>query len=221
MSLGYNVNFYEELDTSTRVYDAGGQHYLSVSAGITQNIEAGAVHEFHTGSSTRRNRMYWTLKYQMPSDSFPAALSFVIPGSKKDYSTAMASFGWSAFYFGVGTNFGGRKLEELNLTTLNDFGTSLFGGYRLRSVLANRNVQANQTLVEGSADGVFGFAGGQVPLGQNINFVYDYNGDVFSGGFRLTLDTSTFHVGYVSEGDYDKLFGRRQNNVIAGMQYRF
>jgi hypothetical protein len=212
---------FDERDSSTLQYELGARHIGAFNAGVTSNIECGAFFEYFTGSTARRERLYWTFKYGIETGAFPLALSFVVPSSKIDYSSALVSAGWNAFYFGIGTNYGGRKLEELSFTTVNNFGTAMFGGYRLRSVLANRNVQTSQSLVEGKPDPFFAFAGGQVPLGKNVHFLYDYNGDRFSSGFRFSIDASTFEVNYVSNGDYDTLFGRKQSNIIASAQYRF
>jgi len=213
--------FFDERDSSTFRMENGAQHWLSLSAGITANIEAAFARESYTGSSNRRGRNYWSLKYQFPVETIPMAISAVVPGSNRDYTTLMMSFGWTRFHFGAGTTFGGRKLLETNVGTFNDYGTGLFGGYRLRSVLPNRNVLANQSLVEGEPEQFFGFAGGQVALGRNFQLLYDYNGDVVSGGFRLSLDTTTFQLNWVSESDYDRLFGRDTSNVVASAQYKF
>jgi hypothetical protein len=220
-SLHYSVNFFEQLDRSTYEYDLSQRHLVSFSSGITDNIEAGALFEFFTGSMEEENRFYWNLKYQMPSATLPMAFSVIVPGSQTDYSSAMASVGWNSFYFGVGANFGGRKLEEVNLTTLNNFGSALFGGYRLRSVIDRQGVQPNQSVVEGEPDPIFAFAGGQIPVAPNLQFVYDFNGDIVASGFRLTMDTSTFQINWVSKGDYDTLWDRKQNNIIASAQYKF
>lgn len=219
--LRYTVNIFDERDNSTLQYETGARHLAAFNASATSNIECGAFFEYYTGASARRERLHWTMKYNVDTGSFPLALSFVVPSSKIDYSSAMVSIGWNAFYFGIGSNYGGRKLEELNFTSVNDFGSASFGGYRLRSILAKRNVQTNQSLVEGKPDPFFAFAGGQVPLGKNVHFLYDYNGDIVASGFRFSLDASTFEINYVSNGDYDRLFGRRQSNIIASAQYRF
>lgn len=220
-SLAYSLNFYDTTDQSTNIRDRAANHDISFSAGVLENVEFGITQQYFSGAAKLRNRTLYSLKLALPSDSIPMAFSFYTPGTRRDYSSALATFGWKSFYIGGGTNFGGRKLEQLSFIDMDSFGTSIFGGYRLRRVTANRNLQPNLTDIEGRPDEIFGFAGGQVPLGKNVQFLFDYNGDIFSSGIRLSLDTSTLQLSYVSSGDYDDLFGRKQDNVLASAQYRF
>ncbi|MCJ8347542.1 hypothetical protein MJH12_18540, partial [bacterium] len=175
-SLAYTLNFYDAKDRSTNVMDSAANHDISFSAGVMENVEFAITQQYFSGSAKLRNRTLYSLKLALPSDSIPMAFSFVVPGSRRDYSSALATFGWKSFNIGGGTNFGGRKLEQLSFIDLDSFGTSIFGGYRLRRVKANRNLQPNLTDVEGQPDEIFGFAGGQVNLGKNVQFLFDYNG---------------------------------------------
>ncbi|PCJ18697.1 MAG: hypothetical protein COB02_09685 [Candidatus Cloacimonadota bacterium] len=220
-SLSYTLNTYDIKDQSTKVFDRASNHDISFSAGVMENVEFAITQQYFTGGAKLRNRTLYSLKLAIPSDSIPMAFSFVAPGTRRDYSSALATFGWKSFYIGGGTNFGGRRLTQLSFIDLDSFGTAAFGGYRLQRVLANRNLQPNLVDVEGRPDEVFGFAGGQVNLGKNVQFLFDYNGDIFASGFRLSLDTSTLQLSYVSTGDYDDLFGRKQDNLLASAQYRF
>ncbi len=220
-NLSWSGYFYEEKDPSTLKIENASQNFLSMGAGITDSIEVAYSRESYTGATSLRPRNWLSLKHRLPVESMPMAVSAIMSTSERDYSTVMFSMGWRSFYFGAGTNFGGRRLQEINVGTLNDYGTALFGGYRLRSTTQNRLVGANTSLVEGEPDSFFGFAGGSVSLGRNIDFLYDYNGDVVSGGIRLKIDTSAFQIQYVSESDYDRLYNRNQTGVIAGAQYRF
>jgi hypothetical protein len=63
--------------------------------------------------------------------------------------------------------------------------------------------------------------GGAVPLNDNLRFLYDFNGDKFSLGFRFNYqDTLYLNAAYVSDGDYENLPGtiahKQQNNFVFG-----
>lgn len=220
-SLLYSANFFDQSDLVSRNFDRGARHLASFSSGVDDQIEVALAQEFYTGSAEQRSRFYWSFKYQIPNDSIPIGISAVVPASRTDYFSVTASIGWKPFYVGIGGNYGGRELEENNLLANQEFGVAQFGGYRMRRVTSLTNGQPTRTEVRGFPDEFFAFAGGQVNLGNYVQWLYDYNGDVFSSGFRLNLDTSTFQIAYVSSGDYDTLFGRRQDNIIASAQYRF
>jgi len=220
-ALLYSGNFFDQMDQSTLMFDRGSRHFVSFSAGVQDQVEVALAQEFYTGSADQRSRFYWSIKYQIPSDSVPIGISAVFPGSRVDYFSLAASIGWKPFYLGVGGNYGGETLRENNLLAGREFGVAQFGGYRMRRVASNRNNQPNQLEVVGNPDEFFGFVGGQVSLGRHVQWLYDYDGDVFASGFRVSLDTSTFQIAYVSSGDYDTLFNRRQDNIIASAQYRF
>ena len=220
-SLLYSANFFDQRDLVSRNFARGARHFASFSSGVDDQIEVALAQEFYTGSADQRSRFYWSFKYQIPNDSIPAAISAVVPASRTDYFSVTASIGWKPFYLGIGGNYGGRELQEDNLLANQEFGVAQFGGYRMRRTTSLSNGQPTRTEVKGFPDEFFAFAGGQVDLGNYVQWLYDYNGDVFSSGFRLNLDTSTFQITYVSSGDYDTLFGRRQDNIIASAQYRF
>lgn len=217
----YSVNFFEQRDPSTLIQERGAHHWLSFNAGVFPNVEFASGQEFYTGSAERRRRYFWNLKYSFPNDSLPAAISLVIPGSTHDYTSILATFGWKAFYAGLGTNVSGTQLTEERVLGQLPFGVAQFGGYRMMRRNATTNFRQASLEVVGRPDEIYPVVGGQVNIGNNIQWLYDYNGDVFASGFRLTFDTSTFQIVWNSSGDYDRLFLRNQDNIIASAQYRF
>ena len=217
----YSVNFFEQRDPSTLIQERGAHHWLSFNAGVMRNVEFASGQEFFTGSANRRRRYFWNLKYSFPNDSLPAAISAIIPGSSHDYTSIIATFGWKAFYAGLGTNVSGTELTEPRVLGELPFGVAQFGGYRMVRRKATSGMQQNVLEVVGRPDEIYPVIGGQVNLGNNIQWLYDYNGDIFSSGFRLSFDTSTFQIVWNSSGDYDKLFLRNQDNITASAQYRF
>jgi hypothetical protein len=220
-SMLYSGNFFDQKDQSTLISDRASRHFVSFSAGIQDQIEVALSQEFFTGSADQRSRFYWSMKYQIPSDSIPIGISAIFPASRVDYFSVAASIGWKPFYFGVGGNYGGETLRETNLLAGREFGVAQFGGYRMRRIPSSQNSQPSQLEVIGSPDEFFGFVGGQVSLGRHVQWLYDYDGDVFASGFRVNMDTSTFQIAYLTAGDYDTLFNRKQDNIIASAQYRF
>jgi hypothetical protein len=220
-SLYYSANFFQQKDSSTLAVDQGARHFTSLSGGVTDQIEVAVAQEFFTGAVERRDRLYWSLKYQIPSDSLPVAFSFILPSSRTDYFSMAASTGWRPFYMGIGGNYSGRPLNEAAILSGQPFGVASFGGYRMRRVLTNPEGQLNRQETVGNPDPFFAFIGGEVRLGNNVDWLYDYDGDVFASGLRLSLDTSTFQLAYITSGDYDKLFSRSQENIVASAQYRF
>lgn len=87
--------------------------------------------------------------------------------------------------------------------------------------LANRNAQQSRLEVVGRPDEIYFIAGGTVDLSKNFQWLYDFNGDIFSTGVRLSFDTLSFQVNWVSSGDYDTLFLRDQDNFSVSAQYRW
>lgn len=217
----YSVNFFEQRDPSTLIQERGAHHWLSFNAGVMRNMEFASGQEFYTGSAERRRRYFWNFKYSFPNDSLPAAISVVIPGSTHDYTSILATFGWKAFYAGVGTNVSGTQLTESRVLGQLPFGVAQFGGYRMMRRNATDDLRQNSLEVVGRPDEIYPVVGGQVNIGNSIQWLYDYNGDVFASGFRLTFDTSTFQIVWNSSGDYDRLLVRNQDNIMASAQYRF
>ena len=220
-SLYYSANFFQQKDSSTLAVDQGARHFTALAGGVTDQIEVAVAQEFFTGAIERRDRLYWSMKYQIPSDSLPVAFSFILPSSRTDYLSLAASTGWRPFYMGIGGNYSGDPLKEEDVLSGRPFGVASFGGYRMRRVNTNPEGQLNRLETVGNPDPFFAFVGGEVRLGKNVDWLYDYDGDVFASGLRVSLDTSTFQLAYITSGDYDKLFSRSQENFVASAQYRF
>ena len=61
-----------------------------------------------------------------------------------------------------------------------------------------------------------------IPLNDNLRFVYDFNGDRFSLGFRFNYANNLYiNASYISNGDYENLpelipYRKNRNFVMGG-----
>jgi len=217
----YSINFYQKQDPSTFIQDRAARHLSFFGAGVSRNLEISFGQELFTGAEKRRRSYIFGAKYSMPNDSLPMSLSVINPTRSEDWASIIMSAGWRQFYFGIGTNVGGRELKEVDVLAGRDVGNAQYGGYRMFRRLANQNVQQSRLEVVGRPDEIYFIAGGTVDLSKNFQWLYDYNGDLFSTGLRLSFDTLSFQVNWVSSGDYDTLFLRDQDNFTVSAQYRW
>jgi hypothetical protein len=150
--------------------------------------------------------LYLNFKYQMPGN---VTLGGSLAAESGYHSTWVAA-GVPVAWVGAGVNFG-ESDYKFSYNGYRKFKRARFGGY---------NYDYNTAV--GYADQFFFMIGGAVPLNDHLRFVYDFNGDKFSLGFRFNYQNVLYlNAAYVSDGDYENLPGaiahkRSQNFVFGG-----
>jgi hypothetical protein len=150
---------------------------------------------------------YLNMKYQVPG-KVTLGGNFCTD-SQGGYHSVWATAGVPAVWVGVGANFGATSYQ-FTYSGRDRLARAKLGGY---------NYDYNSA--EGYADPVFFLVGGAVPMTNSTAFVYDFNGDKFSLGFRLNYQKIVFFdAGFVSDGDYERLPGavahKRIRNFVFG-----
>lgn len=151
--------------------------------------------------------MYLNFKYQVPGNVTIGG-NFCTD-SQAGYHSMWISAGVPVAWVGVGVNFGATTYK-FSYNGYDRLKRAKFGGYNY-----------DYSTGEGWADTVFFMVGGAVPLNDSLRFVYDFNGDKFSLGFRFNYQHTLYlDASYVSDGDYENLPGaiahKQSSNFIFG-----
>jgi len=148
--------------------------------------------------------LYFNFKYQVPGN-------VTLGGSFADsgYHSAWVSAGVPVAWVGIGANFG-QSDYRFSYRGYQKLKKAKYGGY---------NYSYNTAV--GHADQFFFLIGGAVPLNDHLRFVYDFNGDKFSLGFRFNYQNVFYlNAAYVSDGDYENLPGainhKKHQNFVFG-----
>lgn len=150
--------------------------------------------------------LYLNFKYQM-AGNVTVGGNFA---TDSGYHSTWVAAGVPVAWVGAGVNFG-----------QSDYNFSYRGWDKLKKARYGGYNYSYNTAV-GYPDQFFFIIGGAVPLNDNLRFVYDFNGDKFSLGFRFNYQNALYlNAGYVSDGDYENLPGaiahkRSQNFVFGG-----
>ncbi len=196
----YNVN--EVKYTDQTYFDTNVSAAWGTSDGIEVSIDK-------TFSNQDRfdiaEPLYFNFKYQVPGN-------VTIGGNfamDEGYHSAWVAAGVPVAWVGVGMNFG-QDEYQFSYNGWKKLARARFGGYNY-----------SYNTAEGYADPVFFMIGGAVPLNDHLRFVYDFNGDKFSLGFRFNYQNALYlNAAYVSDGDYENLPGaianKRSQNFIFG-----
>jgi hypothetical protein len=188
------------------------QNYFDTTLSLAYGVENGAEVSFDKtfANQDRYNinePVFFNVKYQVPGN-------ITIGGSfctdnQAGYHSVWVGTGVPVAWVAVGANFGASNYR-FYYNGYDQVKRSKFGGYNYKY---DRG--------EGWADPVFFMVGGAVPLNDNLRFLYDFNGDRFSLGFRFNYQKSLYlNAAYVSDGDYENLPGaishKRSKNFIFG-----
>ena len=149
--------------------------------------------------------LYLNFKYQMPGN---VTLGGSFTGDE-GYSSVWVSAGVPVAWVGVGVNFGEDHFR-FSYNGWDKLKKARYGGY---------NYAYDKG--EGYADPFFFMIGGAVPVNDHLRFVYDFNGDKFSLGFRFNYQNAFYlNAAYVADGDYENLPGaiahKSSQNFIFG-----
>lgn len=175
--------------------------------GLSDGVELGVDKTF-----TNQDRFdipeptYINLKYQVPGN-ITVGGSFA--AGDTGYSSAWISAGVPVVWVGVGGNFGPTSFK-FSYNGYDRLSRAKFGGYNYKY---DRG--------EGWADPIWFMVGGAIPMTNYTHFLYDFNGDRFSLGFRFNYQKVVFFdASYVSDGDYERMPGaiahKRMNNFVFG-----
>ncbi len=150
--------------------------------------------------------LYLNFKYQVPGNVTLGG-SFSCDSS---YHSLWVAAGVPVAWVGVGGNFGP---SDYRFSWSND--PDKYHGPLKRAKFGGYNFDTNKAT--GYADPFFFFLGGIVSLNDYLKFVYDFNGDRFSLGFRFTYQNLiNINASYISEGDYDNLAGAISHKEYKG-----
>gem|GEM_PF-874781 len=188
------------------------QDYFDINIGVAYGVEDGAEVSFDKTFANQdrydiSEPVYFNAKYQVPGNVTIGG-SFCTD-SDAGYSSAWVAAGVPVAWVGAGVNFGAGEYK-FSYNGYDRVKRSKFGGYNY-----------DYNTAKGYADPAFFMVGGAVPLNDNLRFVYDFNGDRFSLGFRFNYQNSLYlNAAYVSDGDYENLPGaiihKKQNNFVFG-----
>ena len=196
----YNINDIKHTD----------EDYFDINIGAAWGMEDGLEIGFDKTFTNQdhynlEEPFYLNLKYQA-TGNVTLGGSFNCEGG---YSSAWVAAGVPVIWVGVGGNFGcsGYKHHFVNPQK---FKRAKYGGYNY-----------NYNTGKGYADEFFFLVGGLIPVNDNLRFVYDFNGDRFSLGFRFNYSNTVYlNASYLSNGDYENLPGsiahRRNKNFVIG-----
>ncbi|RCK81208.1 MAG: hypothetical protein OZSIB_2077 [Candidatus Ozemobacter sibiricus] len=151
--------------------------------------------------------VYLNAKYQVPGNiTFGGSFC---TDSQSGYHSVWVGAGVPVAWAAVGTNFGAGTYHFF-YSGAQKLKRAKFGGYNYKYDRA-----------EGYADPIFFLIGGAIPVSNSLHFLYDFNGDRFSLGFRFNYQR-VLHLdaAYVSDGDYERLPGaiaaKRLRNFLFG-----
>ena len=148
--------------------------------------------------------LYVNAKYQVPGNVTVGGNFSTDSGYHSLYVTA----GVLAVWVGAGVNFGPEKFH-FYYNGWDKLRRAKFGGYNY-----------DYTKAEGYADPAFFMVGGAVPITKSMHFLYDFNGDKFSLGFRLNYQRIVyFDASYISDGDYERLPGAISHKVMSNFVF--
>lgn len=156
--------------------------------------------------------MYVNAKYQVPGN-ITVGGNFCTD-DQAGYHSMYVTAGVPALWVGVGANFGAEDFR-FSYVGADKVRKAKYGGYNYKYDRAT-----------GYADPAFFLVGGAVPLSKAAHFVYDFNGDRFSLGFRLNYMRVVFlDAAYISDGDYERLPGavshKNNGNFVFGGSLAF
>lgn len=173
-------------------------NYFDTKISIAHGIESGAEVSID-GTFDNQDRfdlpqpVYINAKYQVPGNVTVGG-SFAISGA--GYHSLWVGAGVPVAWVAAGLNFG-EDDYRFTYSGWDKLKRAKYGGYNY-----------DYSKATGYADTVFFLIGGAVPLNDNLRFVYDFNGDKFSLGFRFNyIDSFYLNASFVSEGDYENLPG--------------
>lgn len=212
-AVGIHVQTFELYNINNIKYEDEDYFDLNLSAawGVDGGIEIGFDKTFaNQDHYDLEEPLYFNFKYQ-------CAGNVTLGGSfncDSGYHSAWVAAGVPVIWVGVGTNFGASDYEHRYVNP-EKFRRAKYGGY---------NYDYNKGT--GYADEFFFLVGGLIPLNDNLRFVYDFNGDRFSLGFRFNYSNTLYiNASYISNGDYENLPGsiahRQNRNFVAGCTVAF
>ena len=184
------------------------QTNVNLTFGAFEGFEVGVDRDF---SNQDRfdvpEPVFLNMKYQV-SGKVTLGANFCTD-SQGGYHSVWAAAGVPAVWVGVGANFGATNYQ-FTYSGRDRLARAKLGGY---------NYDYNRA--EGYADPAFFMVGGAVPMTNSTSFVYDFNGDKFSLGFRLNYQKIVFFdAAFISDGDYERLPGpvahKRLRNFMFG-----
>ncbi len=186
--------------------------YFDTTVSIAYGVEDGAEVSFDKTFANQdrydiSEPLYFNAKYQVPGNITLGA-SFCTD-NQAGYHSAWIGAGVPVAWVAVGANFGASNYR-FYYNGHDRIKKAKFGGY---------NYEYDKA--EGWADPIFFLVGGAVPVNDNLRFLYDFNGDRFSLGFRFNYQNALYlNAAYVSDGDYESLPGaishKRANNFVFG-----
>lgn len=185
----YNVNGAKYTD----------QDYFDTTVSICYGVEDGAEVSFDKTFANQdrfdiAEPVYFNAKYQVPGNVTLGG-SFCTD-SDAGYHSVWVGAGVPVAWVAVGANFGASNFK-FSYNGYDQLKRAKFGGYNYQYDTA-----------EGWADPIFFLVGGAVPLNDNLRFLYDFNGDRFSLGFRFNYQNSLYlNASYIADGDYENLPG--------------
>lgn len=196
----YNVNDVKYTDQD--YFDST----VSAAWGVENGLEVGLDKTFaNQDRFDIAEPLYLNFKYQIPGN---VTLGGNI-STDSGYHSAWVAAGVPVAWVGVGANFGADEFR-FSYNGYDKLKKARFGGY---------NYEYDRG--RGYADPFFFMIGGAVPLNDHLRFLYDFNGDKFSLGFRFNYQNAFYlNAAYVSDGDYENLPGaiahKQSQNFIFG-----
>ncbi|HOY67455.1 MAG TPA: hypothetical protein PLP29_11230 [Candidatus Ozemobacteraceae bacterium] len=181
---------------------------LALTYGVMDGFEFGIDKSFGNQDTYDVNEpVFVNMKYQVPGN-LTLGGSFCTD-SQGAYHSVWVNAGVPVAWVGVGANFGPGEYH-FSYNGWDKIKRAKYGGY---------NYDYNSG--KGYADPVFFMVGGAVPISDAAHFIYDFNGDRFSLGFRFNYQKIVyFDASYISDGDYERLPGaiahKRMRNVTFG-----
>jgi len=195
----------------------GEESYMDTNValvyGVMDGVEFGADKSFGNQDKFDVNEpVYVNAKYQVPGN-LTLGGSFCTD-SQAGYHSVWVNAGVPVAWVGVGANFGAGEYR-FTYGGWEKIKRAKFGGYNY-----------DYNTAKGYADPVFFLVGGAVPISDSAHFIYDFNGDRFSLGFRFNYQKIVFFdASYISDGDYERLPGaiahKRMKNVTFGGSLAF
>lgn len=188
------------------------QDYFDTTICIAYGVEDGAEVSFDKTFANQdrydiAEPLYFNAKYQVPGNVTIGGSFCTDSGA--GYSSVWVGAGVPVAWVAAGVNFGAGDYK-FSYNGYDRVKRAKFGGYNY-----------DYNTAKGYADPAFFLVGGAVPLNDNLRFLYDFNGDRFSLGFRFNYQNSLYlNAAYVSDGDYENLPGaiihKKTNNFVFG-----
>ncbi|OGK05473.1 MAG: hypothetical protein A2W80_12345 [Candidatus Riflebacteria bacterium GWC2_50_8] len=186
------------------------QDYFDTNVSVAWGVSDGMEVSFDKPFSNQdrfdiAEPLYLNFKYQAPGN---VTLGGSFTGDE-GYHSVWVSAGVPVAWVGVGANFGADDFR-FSYNGWEELKKARYGGYNY-----------TYDKGEGYADPFFFMIGGAVPVNDHLRFIYDFNGDKFSLGFRFNYQNSFYlNAAYVSDGDYENLPGaiahKQSDNFIFG-----